>query len=107
MTERPFLSNSTNGNTFTTASIKPYKFGYDKYWTVTADLRALETFENYYSNYDIRNKLLENGVLLKTTDEDSESCQFFAYFKTKQSAESFIKRLTKYVEKRKEILSLL
>jgi hypothetical protein len=104
---RPFLSLSTQGKTFSVESLKPYKYDGDKYWTVTADLRALETFDNCESNYDIVEKLTENKVLTKTTDEDSEYCQFFAYFKTKKDADSFIGRLSKYVDKRKQLISQL
>lgn len=104
---RPFLSLNTQGNTFTTTSLKPYRNEGDRHWTVTADLRALETFENCESNYDVVLRLKDNKVLTKGTDEDSEYCQFFAYFKTKTAAETFIKKLTKYVEKRKKLISLL
>lgn len=104
---RPFLSLSTQGNTFTTCSLKPYKAVGDKHWTVTADLRALETFDNCESNYDVVDRLKQNKVLTKSIDEDSEYCQFFAYFKTKTAAESFIKRLAQYVEKRKVLINSL
>ena len=104
---RPFLSLSTQGNTFTTSSLKPYKAVGDKHWTVTADLRALETFDNCESNYDVVDRLKDNKVLTKSIDEDSEYCQFFAYFKTKSSADSFIKRLTDYVEFRKNLIKSL
>lgn len=93
--------------TFTTESLKPYKYEGDKKWTVTADLRGLETFGNCESNYDVVERLKSNNVLGKTTDEDSEYCQFFAYFSTKKSAENFIKRLTKYVEVRKNLIQSL
>jgi hypothetical protein len=85
--------------------IKPKKF--DDEWTVTADLRSLETFEDYNCNYTIVEKLKENKVLSDKTSEDSESCQFFAYFKTKQSADNFVKRLAAYVEKRKQLINSL
>ena len=80
------------------------KFEGDKKWTITADLRGLETFGNCESNYDIVDKLKQNGVLSSKTDEDSEYCQFWGYFTTKKSADSFITRLGKYVEKRKKII---
>lgn len=105
--ERTFLSISTGGKTFTTASLKPYKYEGDKKWTVTADLRGLETFDNCESNYDVVERLKDNKVLGKNTDEDSEYCQFFAYFSTKKSAENFIKRLSQYVEKRKILIQSL
>ena len=93
--------------TFPVRNLKPYKYEGDKHWTVTADLRGLESFDNCESNYDVVERLRENKVLTKSADEDSEYCQFFAYFKTKQAAESFITRLEKYVEKRKKLIAQL
>ena len=80
---------------------------YNKKWTVTADLRGLETFQNCQSNYDVVDRLKENGVLSDKTEEDSEYCQFFAYFSTKKSAENFLERFRKYVETRKELIKKL
>lgn len=89
-------------------TLKPVHFEWqEKKWTVTADFRSLETFEQYDSNYDIVDKLKAEKVLKANTEEDSEMCQFFAYFSTKQAAENFIKRLAKYVEKRKQIMASL
>lgn len=104
---QPFLSLSTEGKTFTAESLKPYRYEGDKHWTVTADLRGLETFGNCESNYDIVERLQNFNVLTKTAIEDSEYSQFFAYFKTKKSAESFIKRLAEYVEFRKNLIKSL
>ncbi len=92
---------------YTIEKLKPYKYEGNKHWTVTADLRGLETFDNCESNYDVVDRLKDNKVLGKTTKEDSEYCQFFAYFSTKKSAENFIKRLGQYVEKRKSIINSL
>lgn len=92
---------------YTIDKIIPTKYEWDNKWTVTADLRGLETFGNCESNYDIVDKLKENKVLSNKTSEDSEFCQFWAYFSTKKSAESFIKRLGNYVEKRKKIIASL
>ena len=78
-----------------------------KKWLVTADLTSLETFENCESNYDVVERLKENKVLDNRTEEDSEYCQFFAYFSTKKSAENFLKRLGNYVEKRKQLIKTL
>ena len=47
---------------YTIDKIKPYKYSDDDVWTVTADLRGLETFENAESNYDIVDKLKENKI---------------------------------------------
>ena len=92
---------------YTVDKIIPVKYDWDNKWTVTSDLRGLETFEKYESNYDIVDKLKEANVLKPKTSEDSEYCQFFAYFSTKKSAENFIKRLGDYVEKRKQIINSL
>jgi hypothetical protein len=92
---------------FSVDSLKPYKYSNDKHWTVTADMRGLETFGNCECNYDVVERLKENKVLTKSADEDSEYCQFFAYFKTKSAAESFLKRLGKYVEVRKELIKIV
>jgi hypothetical protein len=92
---------------YTTDKLKVHKFEGDTKWTVTADLRSLETFETFDSNYDIVDKLKEEKVLSSKTSEDSEMCQFFAYFSTKKSAENFIAKLGKYVEKRKKLIKSL
>lgn len=92
---------------FSADSLKPYKYNGDKHWTVTADLRGLETFGNCECNYDVVERLKENKVLTKSADEDSEYSQFFAYFKTKSAADGFIKRLGKYVELRKKLIEKL
>ena len=92
---------------YTIDKIIPVKYEWDDKWTVTSDLRGLETFENCESNYDIVDRLKSNKVLKENTQEDSEYCQFFAYFSTKKSAENFVKRLGEYVEKRKKIIASL
>ena len=104
---RSFLSLSTQGKTFTTDYLKPYKSEGDKHWTVTADLRALETFDNCESNYDVVDRLKKFNVLTKTAVDDTEYCQFFAYFKTKSAADSFVVRLKNYVEFRKNLIQSL
>ena len=92
---------------YTIDKLIPVKYEWDDKWTVTADLRGLETFENCESNYDVVERLKDNNVLSSKTSEDSEYCQFFAYFSTKKSAENFIKRLGTYIEKRKKLISSL
>jgi len=92
---------------YTIDKIVPVKYEWDDKWTVTANLCGLETFENCQSNYDVVDRLKENKVLSPKTSEDSEYCQFFAYFSTKKAAENFIKRLADYVEKRKKLISSL
>lgn len=101
---QPFLSLSTKGKTFKVSDLKPIKYDGDKNWTITADFRALETFQNCESNYDVVDRLNKYNVLTKSAVEDSEYCQFFAYFKSKKSAESFLDRLSKYVEYRKNLI---
>lgn len=90
--------------TFKVENLKPYKFKGDTQWTITADLRGLETFENCESNYDVVERLKAYKVLTPSIEEDSEFSQFFANFKTKAQAESFLKRLGKYVELRKKLI---
>lgn len=107
MDKYSYICKKINTMSYTIDKLKPYKYSDDDVWTVTADLRGLETFENCESNYDVSDKLKENKVLREGTEEDSEYCQFFAYFSTKKSAEAFIKRLGKYVEKRKKIIASL
>ena len=92
---------------YTIDKIIPIKYEWDKKWTVTADLRGLETFGNCESNYYIVDKLKENKILSSKTSEDSEYCQFFAYFSNKKSADNFVARLGKYVEERKKIIASL
>ena len=67
-------------------------------WTVTGDLRG-GIFENEESNYDVEEILFKHKVLRKNTKTDSEYSQFWAYFSTKTSAENFIKRFNKLVER--------
>lgn len=103
-----FYSLSTQGRTFSVDTIKPYKSEGDDYpYGVTGDFRALETFENCESNYDVVERLKKFKVITETTIEDSEYCQFFAYFKTKAQANAFIKRLKNYVEFRKNLINSL
>ena len=92
---------------YTIDKLIPFKYEWDDKWTVTGDLRGLETFEKYESNYDVVDKLKEVGVITIRTIEDSEYCQFFAYFSTKKAADNFIKRLSDYVEKRKKLINSL
>ena len=92
---------------YTIDKLMPVKYEWDDKWTVTADLRGLETFDNCESNYDIVERLQREKVLSPKTSEDSEYCQFFAYFSTKKAAENFIKRLGEYVEKRKKLIKSL
>ncbi len=92
---------------YTIDKIMPVKYDWDNKWTVTADLRGLETFENCESNYDIVDRLKKEKVLKENTQEDSEYCQFFAYFSTKTSAQNFVKRLGEYVQKRKKLIESL
>jgi hypothetical protein len=101
---QPFLSLSTKGKSFKVTDLKPIKYDGDKNWTITADFRALETFQNCESNYDVVERLTKFKVINKSVIEDSEYCQFFAYFKTKKTAESFLKRLTEYIEFRKNLI---
>lgn len=92
---------------YTVDKLKPYKCDIVKKWSVSSDLRSLETFDNCESNYDVIERLKENKVLTKSCEDDSEYCQSWFYFKSKAAADAFIKRLTNYVEKRKQLIASL
>ena len=92
---------------YTIDKIKPTKFASDEHWTVTADLRGLETFENFYSNHDIVDYLKYQNIISVTDDEDSEMCQFFCYFKNEQDAQEFIQKLALLIDLRKESIKKL
>jgi hypothetical protein len=92
---------------YTVDKLKPYKCDIVKKWTVSSDLTRLETFDNCSSNYDVIDRLKENKVLTDSCEDDSEYCQAWLYFKSETAAQSFTKRLAKYVEKRKELIKSL
>jgi hypothetical protein len=92
---------------FKVTELKPYKCDIVNKWTVSSDLRGLETFDNCESNYDVIDRLKENKVITKSCEDDSEYCQSWLYFKSKSASDSFIKRLVQYVNKRKQLIQSL
>lgn len=92
---------------YTIEKLKPYKCDIVKNWSISADLRNLETFDNCDSNYDVIDRLKENKVLTDSCEDDSEYCQAWLYFKSESSAKSFLKRLGEYIEKRKQLINSL
>jgi hypothetical protein len=51
-------------------------------------------------NHDVTRLLKKKHVVRKGTESDPESCSVYFYFKTKSAAQSFIKRLNKFLAKR-------
>ena len=89
---------------------KVYKCGHGQY-TFTTGFGKIDKLVGCLDNGDgcywYVDKLKKAGVITKTTFEDSEYCQCYFYFKTKQSAEGFINRLNKWIEKRMEMVAAL
>ena len=92
---------------YTIEKLKPYKCDIAKKWTVSGNLTSLETFDNCDSNYDVIDRLKENKVMTDSCEDDSEYCQAWFYFKSKSAADSFIKRLDTYIQKRKQLINSL
>ena len=75
-------------------------------WTITGFPKKEVISHDFDSAYDFEDCIKRN-VNCNGIDFDSEYCQFFVYYPTKTAAESFIKRLAKYVAKRKELINSL
>jgi hypothetical protein len=73
-------------------------------WTITGYPNKEFTVANFDSAYDfedlVKDKINCNGITF-----DSESCQFFAYAKTKARAISFTKAIDKHFIKVREMLT--
>jgi hypothetical protein len=57
-------------------------------------------FDECDDNYEVRDKLKRAGVITRGISEDSESCQFFVYFRNKRMGLAFIRRLNAYLAKK-------
>jgi hypothetical protein len=79
------------------------KFGWDKNYTITGNAKREMTVKEFDSAYDFE-EYIQNTCNCKSIDFDSESCQFFAYAKTKQRALSFIKAIENQFEKIREVV---
>jgi hypothetical protein len=74
------------------------------YFTITGNPKRSETIVEFESAYDFE-ELIQEKVNCNGIQFDSESCQFFAYAKTKAQALAFVKRIEKHFEKAKKMLS--
>ena len=72
-------------------------------WTITGYPRKQFTIKEFDSAYDFEEYVKKN-INCSNIDFDSESCQFFAYAKTKQRAVGFAKAIDKYFEKVRKIV---
>jgi len=76
-------------------------------WTITGNARRELTVKEFYSAYEFE-EFIQKKINCKAIVFDSESCQFFAYAKTKAQAVRFVKAIEKYFEMvRKTIDELL
>ncbi len=72
-------------------------------WTITGNIKREHQPRPFDSAYDFEEWVKKN-IRCSTIDFDSESCQFFAYAKSKQRAISFVKSIEKKFEKIKKIV---
>ena len=72
-------------------------------WTITGNAKKEFTVKEFDSAYDFEEYIKEK-VNCNNITFDSESCQFFAYAKTKQRAVGFAKAIEKYFEKVRKIV---
>jgi hypothetical protein len=70
----------------------------DSEWTVTGNARKELTIKEFDSAYEFE-EFIQEKINCKGITFDSESCQFFAYAKTKARAVKFAKDIDKYFEK--------
>lgn len=71
-------------------------------WTLTGYPNKEVIGHNYNSAYDFEDCVKRN-INCKGINFDSESCQFFAYAKTKARIVSFAKQIEKHYEKAKKL----
>ena len=70
----------------------------DSEWTITGNARKELTIKEFDSAYEFE-EFVQEKINCKDITFDSESCQFFAYAKTKARAVKFAKDIDKYFEK--------
>jgi hypothetical protein len=76
-------------------------------WTITGNARKELTVKEFDSAYEFE-EFIQKKISCTGITFDSESCQFFAYAKTKARAVKFAKDIEKYFEKvRKTMAELL
>jgi hypothetical protein len=73
------------------------------HFTITGNPKKSVTIVEFESAYDFE-EFIQGKIKCDAIDFDSESCQFFAYAKTKAQAISFVTRVEKYFDKVKKML---
>jgi hypothetical protein len=71
-------------------------------WTISGYPSLIETGKNYSCAYSFEDTIKRN-INCKGIDFDSESCQFYAYAKSKQRLISFLNQIEKHFEKAKQM----
>jgi hypothetical protein len=80
------------------------KYDWDDKFTITGKILKSVTMKEFDSAYDFE-EFIQAKINCKAIDFDSESCQFFAYAKTKAQAVRFVKAIEKYFAKVREMLT--
>lgn len=76
----------------------------DGEYTITGNAKRSMTIREFDSAYDFEDYIKEK-VNCKGITFDSESCQFFAYAKTKARAVSFLNAIDKHFAKIREVVN--
>ena len=89
---------------------KNYPFGFevnkyegDKNYTITGNLKKEYRFRDFNSAYDVE-EYIQKHIRCTGIEFDSESCQFFAYAKTKERAIKFCEDIQAWFEKVKALI---
>jgi hypothetical protein len=80
------------------------KYDWDNQFTITGNAKREMTVKEFDSAYDFE-EFIQAKINCKGIDFDSESCQFFAYTKTKNRALEFVKEIEDYFTKVREMLT--
>lgn len=70
------------------------------HWMVTGAFTEQFEFLGAEDNYDVQRIIERAGIAGKNTTFDSESCQLFAYFKSKRDGEAFVKRVNRFLTRK-------
>lgn len=86
--------------------LEVYKQDWDSPVTycISGNVPSKYTIKEFDSAYEFEEHVQKN-VACKGIEFDSETCQFFAYAKTKQQAVAFVKRIEKHFEKLQEMFA--
>ena len=80
------------------------KYDWDNKFTITGKVLKSVTMKEFDSAYEFE-EFIQTKINCKAIDFDSESCQFFAYAKTKAQAVRFVKAIEKYFDKVRDMLT--